>query len=136
MVRTEIEYIGDLHCRATHGPSGHSFLTDAPVDNQGKGESFSPTDLVGASLGACIATIMGIYAREHEIALEGMRVTVSKTMSDQPPRRIAKLEMVFSMPPGLTDRARRALEACVAACPVKRSLHPETKASAVFEYPD
>lgn len=136
MVRIDIEYIGDLHCRATHGPSGQSFLTDAPVDNQGKGEHFSPTDLVGTSLGTCIATIMAIYAREHRIALEGMRVTVSKTMSAQPPRRIAKLELIFSMPPGLTERARRALEACVEACPVKRSLHPDTKASAVFEYPD
>jgi len=136
MVRTEIEYLGDLHCRATHGPSGKSFLTDAPVDNQGKGESFSPTDLVGASLGACIATIMGIYAREHGIALEGMRVTVSKTMSAQPPRRIEKLELLFRMPPGLSARARRALEACVEACPVKRSLHPDITASVAFEYPD
>ena len=68
---------------------------------------------------------MGIYAREHGIALEGMRVTVSKTMSAQPPRRIEKLELTFSMPSGLSPRTRRALETCVEACPVKRSLHPE-----------
>ena len=79
-VPIEAVYEGDLRCRATHGPSKAELLTDAPVDNQGKGESFSPTDLVATALGTCIATTMGIFAKRHEIDLRGMRVSVKKEM--------------------------------------------------------
>src|SRR5580698_5176541 len=101
MVKVFIEYQGGLHCGAKHGPSGATVETDAPVDNQGKGESFSPTDLVGTALGSCMATIMGIYARQKGIALEGMRVEVSKEMTASAPRKIARLTTEIWMPPGL-----------------------------------
>jgi putative redox protein len=136
MVQIDIMYLGDLHCRAIHGPSGQALMTDAPTDNQGKGEFYSPTDLVGTSMGTCVATIMGIYARNSGIDLEGMKIQVRKVMSAQPPRRIAKLEMIFQMPPGLSPRARKALEICVDACPVRRSLHPDVETPVSFEYPD
>jgi hypothetical protein len=82
-----LEYQGDLHCRAVHGPSSAVLVTDAPVDNQGRGESFSPTDLVATGLGSCMATVMGIIARKHGYALEGTRVHVKKTMTATKPRR-------------------------------------------------
>src|SRR5438093_7379337 len=92
MVKSTIEYRGGLHCVAKHGPSGATLETDAPVDNQGRGESFSPTDLVATALGACMATIMGIYAQRKNINLEGMRIEVSKEMSQDAPLRIARLK--------------------------------------------
>src|SRR5271156_5850813 len=101
MVKVSVEYQGDLHCRAQHGPSGATLDTDAPVDNQGKGEAFSPTDLVGTALGSCMATIMGIYARKNGIPLEGMRIEVTKEMTPSPPRRIARLVTDIWMPGGL-----------------------------------
>ena len=81
MVDINVEYQGDLHCRAVHGPSSAVLVSDAPVDNQGRGESFSPTDLVATGLGTCMATVMGILARKHGYALEGMRVHVKKHMT-------------------------------------------------------
>ena len=103
MVKTLTVYEGDLHCSVTHGPSGRVLETDAPVDNQGRGESFSPTDLMGVALGSCMATTMGIKARQMGIALEGMRVEVIKEMSADAPRRIAKLTAEIWLP----CRARR-----------------------------
>lgn len=135
-VRVDIEYLGDLHCRATHGPSGHCIPTDAPKDNEGKGEFFSPTDLVGTAMGTCMATIMGIYARKNQVRLEGMTVTVEKFMSAEPPRRIARLEVTFRMPPGLDEKTRRCLEAAADTCPVRRSLRPEVEVPVRFEYSD
>ena len=91
MVQIDITYRGGLRCEAVHGPSGQTLVTDAPVDNHGKGESFSPTDLVATALGVCIPTIMGIVAEREKIDLSDMRITVVKEMSVGPPRRIAKL---------------------------------------------
>ena len=98
MVEIKIDYQGDLHCRAVHGPSGAVLETDAPVDNNGRGESFSPTDLVATALGACMTTVVGIVAKRKEIDVQGMKVTVKKHMSTDTPRRIAKLELDIEMP--------------------------------------
>jgi uncharacterized OsmC-like protein len=132
MVKVSIEYQGDLHCSATHGPSGATIQTDAPVDNHGKGEAFSPTDLVGAAVGACMATIMGIYARRHGIALEGLRIEVTKEMTATAPRKIHRLATEIWMPPGLPHNP--ALEEAALTCPVHRSLHPDVEKPVHFHW--
>ncbi len=136
MVRIEAVYQGDLRCEAIHGPSRCVLTTDAPTDNFGKGESFSPTDLVATALGTCMATIMGLYADREGIDLDGMAIQIDKEMSPTPPRRIARLTVAFRMPPGIDDAARKALAAYADRCPVKLSLHPETEVSTRFDYPD
>jgi putative redox protein len=136
MVEVGITYDGRLRCTAEHGPSGVRLSTDAPVDNQGLGESFSPTDLVATGLGACILTIMGIAARRDGISLDGTRVRVEKHMSSEPPRRISKLIVRFAFAPGISKDHRNALERCVNACPVKKSIHPDIDVRVSFAYPD
>lgn len=125
MVRMSVVYEGDLRCRLTHGPSGAQILTDAPADNQGKGGAFSPTDLVCAALASCMATTMGIGARARGIALEGLRVEVSKEMSAQPPRRIARIAVTVLFPSGMSEEHRATMRRVGEACPVHRSLHPD-----------
>jgi len=128
-VEMDIEYRGDLRCEATHGPSGQTIATDAPVDNGGKGEAFSPTDLVSAALGACILTIMGIAAKQMGIAIEGTRVHVVKEMVADPIRRIGSIAVTATLPKGLSlsDDALKRLESAGATCPVKQSLHPDVR---------
>lgn len=125
MVEIKLDYEGDLHCRAVHGPSGTVIATDAPVDNNGRGESFSPTDLVATALGACMATVMGIMAKRKDIDLEGLKVVVRKHMSEDLPRRIAKLEVDLDLPLSADHPERKVLEAAARGCPVHHSLHPE-----------
>lgn len=125
-------YEGGLRCRATHGPSGNSLITDAPVDNHGKGESFSPTDLVATALGACMATVMGIFAQRHEIDLKGMRITVRKEMTQVPVRRIAKLTTEIQFPLPESHEHRATLERTALTCPVHASLHPEVEKPVTF----
>jgi len=132
MVKVSIEYQGDLHCSATHGPSGATIQTDAPVDNHGKGEAFSPTDLVGAAMGTCMATIMGIHARRHGIAIEGLRIEVTKEMTTAAPRKIHRLITEIWMPPGLAHNP--ALEEAALTCPVHRSLHPDVEKPVHFHW--
>jgi putative redox protein len=122
MVRIEIRYEGSLRCRATHTPSGTELVTDAPVDNQGQGASFSPTDLAATSLGTCILTTMGIVAQRHGWPLEGATATVVKQMVADPARRIGQLEVTLEVPHELEARAREALERAALTCPVHRSL--------------
>src|SRR5271169_1803564 len=98
MVNIQIEYQGDLHCKATHGPSGAELSTDAPRDNQGRGESFSPTDLVATALGTCMITVMGIAARKLNIDVSGVTATVEKEMTAAPPRRIERLTVRIHVP--------------------------------------
>ena len=114
-----------MHCSNTHGPSGSEFATDAPVDNNGRGESFSPTDLVATALGSCMATIMGIAAKRKDIALEGMVIRVAKHMSENLPRRIAKLEVTIEVPLPADHPERKLLENAALTCPVHQSLHPD-----------
>lgn len=134
MVHSDITYLGGLRCEAVHGPSGLRIQTDAPVDNQGRGEAFSPTDLCAASLGACMATVMGIYAQRHGIALEGMTIGVDKGMSAEPPRRIARLGVVFRIPLPPDHPQREALERAAHTCPVALSLHPDIEKDVRFEW--
>lgn len=115
-------YDGALRCRASHGPSGSTLETDAPTDNQGQGERFSPTDLVATALSTCILTIMGIVAERHGWSLEGASARVEKTMSAEPPRRIALLEVWITLPEGLGDQQRSVLKRAAEQCPVKLSL--------------
>jgi len=127
MVEIKINYEGDLHCSNTHGPSGSNFSTDAPVDNNGRGETFSPTDLLATALGSCMATIMGIVAQRKGIDLEGMVVTVGKHMSETQPRRVAQLDVRIEMPLPAEHPERRMLESSALSCPVHQSIHPAVK---------
>lgn len=136
MVKTTTRYAGDLHRTVTHEPSGRSLETDAPVDNQGRGESFSSTDLMGAALGSCMATTIGIKARQKGIAVEGLRIEVTKEMTSSGPRRIARLTTEIWFPiPRLAD-PDRLLERCALTCPVHASLHPEIDKPVVFHWAD
>src|SRR5216110_3592258 len=98
MVNVSITYTGELHCDATHGPSGSMIATDAPIDNKGKGEAFSPTDLVATALGSCMSTILAMAAQEHGLDVKGMTVSVSKEMSKDAPRRIVGLPSEVHIP--------------------------------------
>ncbi|MEZ6197510.1 MAG: OsmC family protein [Planctomycetota bacterium] len=124
MVEIRGRYDGDLRCTSRHLPSGAELATDAPRDNEGKGECFSPTDLVATALGSCMLTIMGIYARRHEIDLRGAGFRIEKHMQTDP-RRIGQLVVEIEVPIALDARHREGLERAAMACPVKKSLHPE-----------
>jgi len=134
MVEISIKYLGDLRCEAQHEPSGASMTTDAPLDNEGRGESFSPTDLAATSLGTCMLTIMGIAARRHGIDLGKTTVKVRKEMTPQPPRRIAKLTVVFTIPLPVDHPQRALLESAARSCPVHLSLHPEVVQDTRFDW--
>jgi len=125
MVEIKIDYEGQLHCSALHVPSGNRIVTDAPVDNNGRGEAFSPTDLVATALGACMATVMGIVAQRKEIDLTGMKISVQKHMSTDTPRRIIALPVAIAMPIAADHPALPLLQAAVHSCPVHHSLHPD-----------
>jgi uncharacterized OsmC-like protein len=121
-----IIYNGALRCEATHLQSGSQIETDAPTDNRGKGERFSPTDLTSTSLGLCIITTMAIKATDMGYTLDGSRVDIQKHMSKEPPRRIVKIEAWVKLPAlDISQRDKEVLEATGNACPVARSLHPD-----------
>lgn len=124
MVKCTMKYLGGLHCELQHGPSGAVVCTDAPVDNHGKGESFSPTDLMCSAMAGCMATIMGIYAEANGLNLEGTLISVSKTMSANP-RRIARIDTEITVPLPADTPHRKALEDCALGSPAMRSLHPD-----------
>ena len=134
MVEATIRYEGDLRCSAVHGPSHSAIETDAPVDNTGKGERFSPTDLVGTALATCVLTTMAIAARRKGLELPGMTATVRKHMTAELPRRIARLELDVSIPLPADHPQRAFLEAAAAGCPVRRSLHPDTEVAESFAW--
>lgn len=125
MVTIQLNYEGGLRCSATHVPSGKALSTDAPVDNNGKGESFSPTDLLATGLGACMATVMGIFAERKQISIEGLKVEVRKHMSTDTPRRIVKLEVDIDMPLAADHPERALFETAARGCPAHHSLHPD-----------
>ena len=125
MIEIDINYEGELRCRAVHGPSKNEVLTDAPVDNNGKGESFSPTDLVATALGTCMATVIGIIGKRKEIDLTSMKVHVEKHMSADAPRRIVRLPTTITLPLSPDHPERALLESAARGCPVHQSLHPD-----------
>lgn len=126
-VRISVNYTGGLHCEAVHGPSTAQLQTDAPADNQGRGEAFSPTDLVATALGTCILTTMGIVARREGIAIQGSSATVDKEMTADGPRRIARLTVNVSMSIPRSADPNGLLEPILTKCPVSRSLHPDVE---------
>jgi len=134
MVHIDVVYEGGLRTRAVHGPSGCELLTDAPKDNRGKGESFSPTDLVAAALGACMLTIVGIVAEQHGWSIEGARARVEKGMVADPARRIGSLEVVISVPGEFSDKEKELLEKAALSCPVHKSLPVEMDLPVRFEF--
>lgn len=127
-------YAGHLRTEATHEASGTVIQTDAPTDNHGRGEAFSPTDLVSTALGACMMTVMGIVAERHQLDLVGSTFAVAKHMSPVPPRRIAQVDVTFRLPAALAPADRALLERAAHTCPVTLSLHPDIKQNVVFEY--
>lgn len=133
MVQIDIAYTPGLRCEARHGPSGATLATDAPVDNHGRGESFSPTDLVATALGACMLTVMGIAAERHGWSLAGSRAQVIKEMVATPLRRIGRLRLRLDLPE-LDERARTTLERIAHTCPVHQSLHPDVAIDLVFAW--
>lgn len=127
------EYTGNLKMKLTHGPSGAELGTAAPVDNNGDGSSFSPTDLVAAALGSCMATVMAILARREGIPFAGASFHIEKHMRSDP-RRIDSLPVRIRMPGGLTDAQKSKLERAARTCPVHRSLLPEVRKEVEFVY--
>jgi putative redox protein len=128
------QYIGELRTQATHLASGDTLLTDAPVDNNGRGEAFSPTDLVCTALGSCMLTIMGIVARRHDLDLEGTRLDITKVMASEP-RRIAEVIVTFTLPArNFSDKEKALLENAARTCPVALSLHPDLRQTLDFVY--
>jgi putative redox protein len=125
MVAIQLEYQGDLHCNAVHGPSSTHLTTDAPTDNQGRGETFSPTDLVATALGTCMLTIMGIMARTLNIDIAGTTATVEKEMTTAAPRMIQTLAVKIHGPHSLPPETQQKLERAAHTCPVHKSLHPD-----------
>ena len=134
MTAMTVKYLGDLRTECTHLASGATIITDAPVDNNGKGEAFSPTDLCATALAACAVTIMGMYGQNHGCDITGTSVTVEKAM-DTNPRRIAKVEVVFTMPDkDYTDKQKQGLERAALSCPVHHSLHPDIDQRLIFKW--
>ncbi|MCP9883966.1 OsmC family protein [Synechococcus sp. ATX 2A4] len=133
MTTIQCQYEGSLRCQALHGPSGSTLLTDAPVDNEGKGERFSPTDLVATALATCILTVMGITAQRHGWALEGSRAQVEKTMTRSGRRRIEALTVWITLPDGLTADQRQLLQRAAESCPVKQSLEGAMAMELIWE---
>ena len=136
MVRIESLYEGDLHTACLHEPSGRQLETDAPRDNEGRGESFSPTDLLATALGTCMLTVMGIVARRHDWKLDGARARVEKHMLADPVRRVGRLDVRIEMPAGLSPESRPVLERAARTCPVRKSLHPDIEVDVVFDWAD
>jgi putative redox protein len=134
MVEVKITYEGQLRCKAIHVPSGQSILTDAPTDNMGKGEFFSPTDLVGTAMGTCMLTIMGIVANKHKIDMTGATANVVKEMAVAPARRIGTLKVVITVPAVLTDEQKKILENAAMTCPVHKSLSHEVNLPVEFKW--
>lgn len=134
MVGIRLEYEGDLHCKAVHGPSGAELSTDAPSDNQGRGESFSPTDLVATALGTCMLTVMGIMAKTLNIDITGSSAVVEKEMTTTTPRRIQSLTVRIHIPGALNLENRQKLGRAAHTCPVHKSLHPDIQIPIEFTW--
>jgi len=138
MVEIRARYEGELHCLAEHGPSATTLGTDAPADNQGRGATFSPTDLVATALGTCMLTTMGIAARRKGWSIDGIALSVEKGMTTQPPRRIARLPVRVRVPAEIGQQldaeAKRELEAIARSCPVALSLSDAIPIDVEFDW--
>lgn len=131
---SSIEYLGGLRTTSIHLKSGNKIITDAPPDNNGKGEAFSPTDLLSTSLGCCMLTIMGIVAERHALDITGTKVDITKIM-DANPRRVVEIIVEMSLPKNnFTDKDKQLLENAAMTCPVAKSLHPDMKQTVRFNW--
>lgn len=133
MSTSKVTYLGNLRTENEHLKSGNKFITDAPTDNNGKGEAFSPTDTVATGLANCMITVMGIKARNMEVNMDGTTGMVTKTMAADP-RRISKIEIVLNFPAGIDDKSRKILENTGRTCPVMQSLHPDIEKLIEFNW--
>lgn len=133
MATVRTVYVGNLRTEATHIQSGTSILTDAPSDNHGLGEAFSPTDLVATALGSCMLTIMGISSKAHGFDIDGTVLDITKVMGVEP-RRIVEIIVNIDFPSDYSDKHKRIIEACAKECPVANSLHPDLKQTFSFNY--
>lgn len=134
MITSQITYLGDLRTESTHIASNNKITTDAPVDNHGRGEAFSPTDLMCNALGCCMLTIMGIAANTHHIQLTGTKVNITKMMQSNP-RKVAEIKVDFIFPPNnFSDKEKHILEHAAKTCPVALSLHPDLLQTITFSY--
>jgi uncharacterized OsmC-like protein len=128
------KYTGDLHTQAQHLYSGSEILTDAPLDNNGKAEFFSPTDLVASALASCMLTVMGILGRREGFSIDGAQAKITKIMGDSP-RRIAEIIISLDFPANnYTDKEKAYIETAAKSCPVAKSLHPDLKQTIIFHY--
>jgi putative redox protein len=131
---SSIEYTGELRTSSIHLRSGQVVITDAPTDNNGKGEAFSPTDLMSTSLGCCMMTIMGIVAERHSIKLEGMKAEITKVMGTDP-RRVVEIKVDFTMPAlNYAESHKQLLTNAAMTCPVAKSLHPDLLQTVSFKW--
>lgn len=134
MITIKTVYTGELRTKAKHLRSGNEIITDAPVDNQGKGEAFSPTDLVAGALASCMLTIVGIKARDNGFSIEGARTHVTKVMADNP-RRISEVKIEFTFPPNnYSEKQKQLIKNSARACPVAKSIHPDIKQDITFNF--
>ena len=130
---SKVTYTGNLRTTCEHMRSGDTFITDAPVDNNGLGQAFSPTDTVATGLASCMLTMMGIKARDLEVDLIDSEAEVTKHMAADP-RRICKIEVTMTLPSGVNDKHRKILEHTARTCPVLYSLHPDIKKAISFHW--
>jgi len=130
---SKVTYLGDLRTTSIHLQSGTEILSDAPLDNNGKGEAFSPTDLVANALGSCMFTIMGIKARDMNVSIENSTASVTKIMQAEP-RKISAIEIVFDMNYAPDDKTKTILERAAMTCPVFLSLHPDIDKRITFNW--
>ena len=133
MATSKVTYLGDLRTSSVHIQSGNTIITDAPIDNHGKGEAFSPTDSVANALATCMFTVMGIKARDLEVDFSGSTAEVTKIMAADP-RRIIEIQITFQMNFAADDKTRTVLEKTAMTCPVLFSLHPDIKKDVVFNW--
>jgi uncharacterized OsmC-like protein len=134
METMKLKYTGELRTQSTHSASGVTIITDAPVDNHGKGEAFSPTDLLCSSLASCMLTIMGITANTHTINIDGTSVVVTKIMAANP-RRVGEVKLEFFLPPNnFSEKEKVILENAARTCPVAKSLNTELIQTISFNY--
>ena len=131
---SKVNYLGDLRTSAIHIASAKNIITDAPIDNQGKGEAFSPTDTVATALASCLLTIMGIKARDLNIDIKNTTAEVSKVMASNP-RRISEIQITVNFTKSYDQRIKKILEKAALACPVSNSLHPDLKQNILFNWP-
>jgi uncharacterized OsmC-like protein len=133
MATSRVTYLGDLRTSSEHLQSGATIITDAPIDNHGKGEAFSPTDMVANSLATCMLTVMGIKATEMKVNFSGSTAEITKIMAADP-RRIAEIHITFEMNLVADEKTRTILERTAMTCPVHYSLHPEIKKEIIFNW--